>query len=136
MTDLTQFLAILPYAERAVNLAASLKTLDIFPSLTFTKIGLAKMTPVIYAGTAGSGSEYHAANDPNNPASHILDVDLPPKGKIIAAWYTPLHNIFGIIGFAFIDVEKHNDRQVILKVGAYKGVQTRARIAIHVLYSE
>ncbi len=109
MTDLAEILNMLPFVERGVNLAASMKTLNIFPSLKSTTVGLAKLTPVIYAGTAGSGGEYHAANDPDNPATHIIDVELPPKAKIIAAWYTPLHNIFGIIGFAFIDVEKHND---------------------------
>jgi hypothetical protein len=137
MIEWSEYLKMLPFAERAVNFAASMKSLNIFPSLKSTKVGLTKMTPVIYAGTVGEGGEYHAADDPDKPAPHILDVpNLPPKAKIIAAWYTPYHNVAGIIGFALIDVEKHNDRQVILNVGAYKGVQTRARIVIHVLYSE
>ena len=132
----TQFLPLLVASERAINFAVSLKALNLFPSVKTKQIGLAKLTPVIYYGQAGGAGEYHAPNDPDNPASHIIDVTLPTTAEIIAAWYTPLHNIFGVLGFAFIDVEKHNAQQVFLKVGAYKGAQTRARIAIQVLYSE
>lgn len=136
MMDPTQLQSFLSLASNGLKLATSFKNISIFSPLRSSRIGLAKLTPVIYTGEAGSGGEYHAANDPDNPAIHLLDVKLPKKAKIIAAWYTPLHNILGVIGFAFIDVEKYDDRHIELKIAAYKGVQTRARIAIHVLYAE
>src|SRR5688500_7606295 len=98
-------------------------------------IGVKEFMPVVYTGTSGGGpEEYHGANDPDSPAHHIIDVELPPGARIIEAWYTPFHAITNMAGFNWLDVDRHNDRQVRLAVAGVAISNTRMRIKVHVLY--
>jgi hypothetical protein len=119
-----------------INFAASVKTLMPFDLPAKERIGIVKLTPVIFSGDAGRAGEYHASNNPNQPESHILDTAIPKGTKIIGAWYTPLHNIPALNAFALIDVERHNDTQVKLNIAGFPKISARLRIAVYVLYTK
>lgn len=119
-----------------INMAASLKALVPFDLPAREKIGIVKMTPVIFSGTAGGTGEYPASSDPNKPLIHILDTGIPADTKIVRAWYAPLHNIAAINAFALIDIERHNDNQIELHVAGFPSINARLRIAIDVLYAK
>jgi hypothetical protein len=128
--------ALLTLGTTLINFATSVKDLMRFDLPAKERIGIAKLTPVIFSGTAGKGGEYHAPADPNKPAEYILDTKIPADTKIVGAWYTPLHNIPAINAFGLIDVERHNDTQIKLLVAAFPNINARLRIAIHVLYAK
>jgi hypothetical protein len=103
--------------------------------VTLGRIGVIEFTPVIYTGTSGGGDdEYHGSNDPDTPAHHIIDAPIPPGAQIIEAWYTPFHAVFNLVGFSWIDVDRHNSTQIRLAVAGVAGSNTRMRIKVHVLY--
>lgn len=86
-------IALLSLGTKIIDFAAWAKDFMRFDLPAKETIGIAKLTPVIYSGSAGKGGEYHAPADPNKPAEYILDTGIPENTKIVGTWYTPLHNI-------------------------------------------
>ena len=99
------------------------------------QLGAAKIAPVICCGKEGTPDDYRASDDPNAPSSHIVPVEIPAGARIINAWYSPLHNIRGMLAFALIDVEPYDDTHICLKVAAFPNANSVLRIAINVLYA-
>jgi len=129
--------ALLALGTSLINFATSVKKgLVRFDSPVREKIGIVKLTPVIFSGTAGKVGEHHAPADPNKPAEYILDTGIPAGTKIVGAWYKPLHNIPALNAFGLIDVERHSDTQIKLLVAAFPNINARLRIAIDVLYAK
>lgn len=90
-----------------------------------------EIAPVIYCGSAGGGNnEYPASSNPDNPNTYPLDVPVPDDYYIDEAWYAPFHNIPAIMDFALVDVTRHSDRQVSLRVASWPGRESRVRIKI------
>jgi hypothetical protein len=120
-----------------VNLATTARRpgTEAFALSAFTQVGIYEFPPVVFRGAAGGAGEYHGSNNPNAPENHIIDVPIPAGTRILEAWYSPFHNIAALSAFAWIDVNKHNDTQVLLSVAGYVGSNNRLRIKIHVLYA-
>ena len=100
-----------------------------------SQVGVHKIRPVIYSGTAGGPGEYKSSDDPNNGAMYVIPANLPnPAGRVLEAWYTPYHNIGALQYFALIEVERHDDAHVRLTVGSYPGMNQRVRLTLNILY--
>jgi len=100
------------------------------------QLGVTRITPVIYSGKAGGSGDYAASDNPNAPMQYKVRVDIPAGARIVNAWYSPLHNIPGMLAFALIDVEPFNSTDICLKVAAFPKMSARMRIAINVLYAK
>lgn len=102
------------------------------------QLGVTRITPVIYCGKDGGDGEYCASEKPNAPMQWKVPVDIPAGARIVSVWYSPLHNIPGMLAFSLIDVEPHKDSNthICLKVAAFPNSRARMRIAVNVLYAK
>jgi hypothetical protein len=132
MFDLPPWIATASHSIKIGEYVAKLFKTNLKPK---EQLGVARITPVIFCGQAGGYGEYEASNDPNAPRSHIVPVNIPTGARIVNAWYSPLHNIPGMLAFALIDVEPHNNTDICLKVAAFPNIPSRMRIAVNVLYA-
>src|SRR5208282_3210839 len=125
MTDLQQWTATISHLINIREYVPKLfKKKNLNPK---EQLGVARITPVIYCGKAGASGEYAASADPNAPLCYKVHVDIPASARIVNAWYSPLHNIPGMLAFALIDVEPHDNTHIRLKVAAFPNISARMR---------
>ena len=130
-------LSIFNIVKGVADLATSVTKTFKFDKSSAKRIGIVQLNEVIYSGDSGTLGEYRASDRPNDPRSHTINVaDIPEGASILTAWYTPIHNVPAINAFAYINVEKENDKQVKLSLASFPGIEGRLRILIHVLYSQ
>ena len=134
MTDIHQWAATVSHLINVRKYAPKLfKKKNLKPK---EQLGVTRITPVIYCGKAGVSGEYAASDNPNAPMQYKVPVDIPAGARIVNAWYSPLHNIPGMLAFALIDVEPHDNTHICLKVAAFPNSSSRMRIAVNVLYAK
>jgi hypothetical protein len=134
ITDMQQWIATISHLINIRKYVPKLfRRRDLKPK---EQLGVTRITPVIYCGGVGVSGEYAASNNPNEPMRYKIRVDLPPGARILNAWYSPLHNLSGMLAFALIDVEPYDNTDICLKVAAFPTSNARMRIAVNVLYAK
>ena len=133
MTDIQQWSATISHS---INIAKYVPKLFKRNPKPKEQLGVTRITPVIYCGKDGGPGEYFASEKPNAPMQWKVRVDIPAGARIVNAWYSPLHNIPGMLAFALIDVEPHDHTHICLKLAAFPNSRARMRIAVNVLYAK
>lgn len=133
MTDIPQWIATTYHLIKIGEYVPKLFKRNLKPK---EQLGVTRIAPVIYCGKAGGPGEYFASDNPNAPMKWKVRVNIPAGARIMSAWYSPLHNIPGMLAFALIDVEPHDNTHICLKVAAFPNISARMRIAVNVLYAK
>jgi hypothetical protein len=101
-------------------------------------VGAYTFNPTIAVGNAKSTADFTGPDTPNKPGVHQIDLTdkLPRGSRIVAAWYTPQHNIPAVLKVALIDVMlvPAAKQSIALALAGFKNTPADGRIKIHVLY--
>ena len=101
-------------------------------------VGAYTFLPTIQVGNDKIPADFTGPDSPNEPRVHRIDLkDKLPKGtRVIDAWYTPHHNVPGIMNVALLDVapDPKAKQTITLSLAGFKATPAGGRIRIHVLY--